>query len=146
MNKSVDYIQRVGREPSAERKQEIEKVYQDLKSMTKELRPDLLSIDWKDSPCFYVSAQDAGRTALVLGPFRNEVDCRHWAYRKTEQGGDRFKRHALDEALLKLDAWSSFYAIGMVNMVNGNRDGKLNAALKPDGLWDGLDFELEAKA
>lgn len=101
--------------------------------------------NWKDSPCFYVSVQDAGRTALVLGPFRNEADCRHWAYRATEDVGDRLKRNALCKALDKVDSRSHFYAIGMVKMANGNREGKLNAMLKPDGLWDGLDFELQEK-
>jgi hypothetical protein len=103
----------------------------------------MMSSNWKDAPCFYVSAQDAGRTALVLGPFRNEEDCRLWAYRTPEDGGDRLKRFLLDKALLKKDPWSSFYAIGMVKMANGNREGKLNAAFKPDGLWDGFDFELK---
>lgn len=103
-------------------------------------------MDWKDEPCSYVSAQDAGRTALVLGPFRDEATCRKWAYRTDEDGGDRHKRHLLDKALEKLDPWSHFYAIGMVKMVNGLREGKLNRALRPDGLWTGFDLECGFQA
>ena len=48
--------------------------------------------NWTDNPCWYVSVQDAGRTALVPGPFRAESECRQYAYQKSEEGGNPAKR------------------------------------------------------
>lgn len=82
--------------------------------------------NWTDGPCFYVSVQDAGRTALVLGPFQQEADCRAWAYRDPADGGDPDKCDRLRKEADKRDPRSWFYAWGMVKMANGHREGVLN--------------------
>ena len=82
--------------------------------------------NWTDSPCFYASVQDAGRTALVLGPFEHEAECREWAYREAEDGGNSAKCSRLRDVADKRDPRSWFYAWGMVKMANGHRDGVLN--------------------
>ena len=53
--------------------------------------------NWTDTLAWYVSVQDAGRTALVLGPFCNEAECRQYAYSggSSELGGDTPKHYAL---------------------------------------------------
>ena len=84
--------------------------------------------NWTDNPCWYVSVQDAGRTALVLGPFRAESECRQYAYREMEEGGNSAKRHQVDKAA-ECDPRSWFYSWGMVKMQNGHRDGCLNSRM-----------------
>ena len=84
--------------------------------------------NWTDNPCWYVSVQDAGRTALVLGPFRAESECRQYAYREMEEGGNSAKRHQVDKAA-ECDPRSWFYSWGMVKMQNGRRDGCLNSRM-----------------
>lgn len=82
--------------------------------------------DWKQGPCFYVSVVDAGRVALVLGPFQHEADCRAWAYRDPAEGGDPSKCNRLRHEADRLDPRSCFYAWGMVKYANGQREGVMN--------------------
>ena len=99
--------------------------------------------NWTDNPCWYVSVRDAGRTGLVLGPFLTEAECRQYAYSEgngepdTEPGGDTAKHYALVKLAESKDCKAWFYAWGMVKMPNGHRDGVLNSAMRPDGLWTG---------
>jgi hypothetical protein len=97
--------------------------------------------NWSDEPCFYASCVDGGRMALLLGPFRNEEDCRKWSYYDVESGGDRWRHGALCRAAEAFDARAVFYAFGMVRMKDGSHIGKLNDQLRLDGLWTGYDFE-----
>ena len=80
--------------------------------------------NWTDNPCYYVSICDG--KALMLGPFANEADCRQWAYYSDQDGGNRWKHTALLRKGEDLDAWSHFYAWGMVKMATGHQSGKLN--------------------
>lgn len=85
--------------------------------------------NWTDNPCWYASVVDAGKTALVLGPFATEAECRLWAYRDQADGGDATKHAKLRAAGESKDPWSAFYSWGMVKMPNGYRDGVLNGLL-----------------
>lgn len=80
---------------------------------------------------WYCSVRDAGRTALVLGPFATEAACRRWAYydESSEYGGAPGLHKRLLDAADARDPRSWFYSWGMVKMPNGYRDGVLNAAL-----------------
>jgi hypothetical protein len=76
---------------------------------------------------FYVSVIDAGRTGLVLGPFDTEAECRAWAYRDSESGGDARLHDRLVKAACDCTggrAW--FYAWGMVRVEGETRPGVLN--------------------
>jgi len=84
--------------------------------------------NWTDDPCWYVSVIDAGRTALLLGPFNTEAACRQWAYRAPEDGGNPVKCGSLRN-LCKMDPWAWFYSYGMVKMQNGHREALLNTRL-----------------
>ncbi len=90
---------------------------------------------WADNPCWYVSVQDAGRTSLVLGPFRTEAACREWAYytESTEPGGSP-KHSKLIQLAEGRDCRSWFYAWGMTKMANGYRSGVLNSAAEALGF------------
>lgn len=84
--------------------------------------------NYTDRECWYASVQDAGKTALVLGPFATEHACRRWAYRDPTDGGSSFHNRLLEVACQRdVKAW--FYSWGMVKMANGYREGVLNAAL-----------------
>lgn len=83
--------------------------------------------NWADGPCFYASVTDAGKLALILGPFKTEKECRQWAYYDEEDGGDIHKANDLRDACHKTDPKSVFYAYGMVKMPNGYREGIFNA-------------------
>ena len=97
--------------------------------------------NWTDRPVWYVSVRDAGRTALVLGPFRSETICREWAYRNLEDGGSCNHNHLLTLAEQR-DPKSWFYSWGMVKMQNGHRDGALNQLVSNDlRINGGIDFE-----
>ena len=85
--------------------------------------------NWTDNPCWYASVQDAGRTALVLGPFETEAECRTWAYRTPEDGGDAVKHDRMVKTACDRDAKAWFYSWGMVKMANGHREGVLNQAM-----------------
>ncbi len=80
---------------------------------------------WADDPCWYCSVQDAGRTALILGPFRTEAACRQWAYRDATDGGSD-KHNLLVKLACDRDAKAWFYSWGMVKYANGYRDGVMN--------------------
>jgi hypothetical protein len=99
--------------------------------------------NWTDSPCWYVSVRDAGRMALVLGPFTSEAECRQYAYSDskgapdTEPGGNTALHYRLVKIAEEHDSRSWFYSWGMVKMENGHRDGVLNKYVRADGLWTG---------
>lgn len=93
--------------------------------------------NWTDNPCWYVSVQDAGRTALVLGPFTTEAECREYAYNDAESGGTH-KHNAVLKAAEEMDPKSWFYAWGMVKVANGYYEPRLmNERFRSDGLWTG---------
>lgn len=92
--------------------------------------------NWVDSPCWYVSVQDAGRTQVVLGPFPTEASCREWAYRDAEDGGTA-KASRLREIASKRDPKSWFYAWGMVKTEHGYSSGCLNPDF-PDSELDAI--------
>ncbi len=92
--------------------------------------------NWVDSPCWYVSVQDAGRTQIVLGPFPTEASCREWAYRDAEDGGTA-KASRLREIASKRDPKSWFYAWGMVKTEHGYSSGCLNPDF-PDSEVDAI--------
>ena len=97
--------------------------------------------NYTDRPCWYASVQDAGRTALVLGPFATEMRCREWAYRDGADGGDT-RKHARLLKAAECDPKSWFYAWGMTLMANGHRDGVLNRKLaeaETDMHWEPLE-------
>lgn len=81
---------------------------------------------WIDKPCFYVSVIDGPKFGLLLGPFREESECRKWAYLDTQSGGDRDKYCRLVNQAGECDPWAGFYSYGMVKMTNGHREGVLN--------------------
>lgn len=83
--------------------------------------------NWTDNACFYASATDAGKLALILGPFQTEEECREWAYTGEEDGGNFAKAVSLRNACHEMDPKSVFYAYGMVKTENGYRDGIFNA-------------------
>lgn len=62
---------------------------------------------------FYVSAQDAGKTAILLGPFTDENLCREYAYVDPLSGGNTQKHIDLLNSIHTIDPKSVFYAIGM---------------------------------
>jgi hypothetical protein len=96
---------------------------------------DMKRGNYTDGPCFYCSVQDAGKSALVLGPFALESECRQYAYADSEgapdsePGGNTAKHFALVKEAEKRDPKSWFYAWGMAKAPNGYRDGVLNKFL-----------------
>lgn len=82
-------------------------------------------------PQFFVSARDAGKTALVLGPFTNEESCRKYAYRPNDGGSDEFFK-VLD-AVCKIDPKAWFASFGMVMIKDGSYSAFLN---RIDPSWD----------
>jgi hypothetical protein len=80
---------------------------------------------------YFVTCQDAGKTALLLGPFTDEDTCKKYAY------GD--ESQMVRDACIKIDQKAHFYAFGMVKVANTEKDhftGILNK-LYPDE-WDGV--------
>jgi hypothetical protein len=90
--------------------------------------------NWTDEPCFYASVQDAGKTGLLLGPFKNEKDCRGFAYYHEEDGGNHEEHSMLQSIAEKCDPRSVFYAFGMVKLETGRRSGVLNKFFEPIGF------------
>ncbi len=80
--------------------------------------------NWTDKECYYVDCADAGKFALLLGPFREHEAAQNMV--------DSVMNYAP-----KLDAKAHFYAYGTVKMANGHRDGLLNGHYRKDGLWTG---------
>lgn len=97
--------------------------------------------NWTDSPCFYVTATDAGRWVALLGPFREEAVCRSWAY-CAASGGEQAKHNAVIQEAERLDPGSAFYSFGMVKCADGHKEGKFNERFSP-GCWTGGDFKLK---
>lgn len=64
---------------------------------------------------FFVSLRDAGRTALLLGPFSNEADCRRYAYSDPEEGGSD-KHNEMRDAIYEIDRSAHFMCWGMVKI------------------------------
>ena len=76
---------------------------------------------------YFVSARDAGKTALILGPFSNEEKCREYAYCTSCDGGNYSHHLSVLYAIHEIDPKSYFYAIGMIRVKAGiNRTGILN--------------------
>ena len=83
---------------------------------------------------FFVSCVDGAKTALILGPFRDEELCRQYAYIDPKNGGDRTKHMSVITACHVLDPKSHFYSFGMVKTKDGRmRSGVLQEA---DPAWD----------
>lgn len=68
--------------------------------------------------CFYATAVDAGRYALLVGPFATKEDADVYGY------GD--KHNAVMDAACSADSWAAFYGFGVTKLATGQRDGKLN--------------------
>lgn len=66
---------------------------------------------------FYVSAQDAGKTAILLGPFTDEKLCREYAYADPKDGGNLQKHTDMLDTIYEIDPKSTFYALGMFKVV-----------------------------
>lgn len=92
-----------------------------------------------DAPCWYASVQDNGRTALVLGPFETEAQCRQWAYYDTADGGNPAKHNRLTR-VAECDPRSHWYSWGMVKLENGYKTGCLNSRI-PEAASDMLERE-----
>lgn len=83
---------------------------------------------------YFVSARDAGKTALILGPFTTEKKCREYAYQENCDGGHYTHHLSVLHAIHEIDRKSYFYSIGMVKVKDGiNRKGILNQV---DPSWD----------
>ena len=65
---------------------------------------------------YFVSIQDAGRSAFILGPFFNEDECREYAYSEIEEKGDLQKHHEMKTDAYKIDPKSHFYSWGMAKI------------------------------
>lgn len=78
-------------------------------------RPRRLKVDPRPGH-YYVCAVDAGRVALVAGPFRYHRQAR------------RFYRKAKDAAL-HADLWALFYRWGTCRTEHGRKAGVLNEQL-----------------
>jgi hypothetical protein len=72
--------------------------------------------NWSDSPCFYVSIQDAGRHAVVAGPF-------------IEHAAALAALPTAREIGYKADPWSHFYSWGTCKLETGHKTGSLNTKL-----------------
>ena len=68
---------------------------------------------WTDSPCYYVSARDAGRYSLLAGPYRTHDEALGMV--------DRCR-----DVACELDPWAWFYAFGTCRVATGRKDGVLN--------------------
>lgn len=79
--------------------------------------------DWIDHECYYIDCIDAGRVALVAGPYRT-LD---------EAEADR---SAVQELAYKVDDRSWFYLWGTCKVINGHRSGVLNDKINPYS-WTG---------
>ena len=82
--------------------------------------------NWTDEPCWYASIQDNGRTALLLGPFRTEDECRKYAYSSEEHGGNTKLHSEMLNYATEVDQKAWWYSYGMVKMKTGHRNGCLN--------------------
>lgn len=78
-------------------------------------KPRRLAVDPRPGH-YYVSVIDAGRHALLLGPFRYHRQAR------------RFVR-AVREHAEEVDPWATFYAFGTCRCSGGARPGIFNDAL-----------------
>lgn len=78
---------------------------------------------------FYVSCQDAGRTALILGPFTSESACKQYAY-------DDQHRIPVLNAVCEIDPKAWFAAWGMVKVADYEKPGFLNR-IDPE-KWNGI--------
>ena len=92
--------------------------------------------DKETSPAYYMTMQDAGRTAFLLGPFAAESDCRRYAYDSREDGGDSTLHHAIQQIVYEVDPKTHFASWGMAKTETAIRTGILHS-LYPHG-------ELEA--
>ena len=86
--------------------------------------------NFRDKPCFYATVINAGKTALLAGPFENESDCRQWAYSDEEDGGNIVKHHLLYQETCRVDCRAHWYSWGMVKMPNGHRDGIISKVIE----------------
>ena len=72
--------------------------------------------NWTDNPCYYVSIKDAGKFAVVVGPFQTHQEALNMVEPAITAGHEA-------------DPKSWFYAWGTCKMENGHRDGGLNKKL-----------------
>ena len=73
--------------------------------------------NWRDGECYYADCVDAGKVALLAGPFR------------THQEALDILDRATDLAMDYGDPKAVFYAYGTCKMPNGKRLGLLNEKL-----------------
>lgn len=85
--------------------------------------------NWTDDPCFYVSIRDAGKFALVAGPFQTHESALA-AVKAARKIG------------CEVDPWAWFYGWGTCKTEHGYTSGRLNEKLAVDhpeihcGKWD----------
>lgn len=73
--------------------------------------------NWRDGECYYVDAADAGKVALLAGPFQTH-----------QQALDIYEQ-ARELALNYGDPRAWFYSYGTCKMPDGKRLGLLNSKL-----------------
>ena len=90
--------------------------------------------NWTDAECYYIDAVDAGRVALLLGPYRT--------LEAAQADLDKLRGQIVDECCRR-DAKAWFYAYGTSKWKTGHRDGMLNEVFSP-GRWDGNEIQTRA--
>ena len=86
---------------------------------------------------YFVSCRDAGKTALVLGPFTNEKDCRRYAYSESDEGGSS-EYLSVNRAVCELDGKAHFASWGMLRIKDVKENEKYQGFLNkvnPE-VWD----------
>ena len=76
---------------------------------------------------FYMSIRDGPKTVFLLGPFKNEADCRRYAYSEPEEGGDAYLHNAVQQICHEIDPKTHFAEWGMARMDSGKRTGALQS-------------------
>lgn len=86
---------------------------------------------------FFVSCRDAGKTALILGPFTTETECRKYAYSDTGDGGSP-ECITVNDAVCKIDGRAHFAAWGMLKIKDVKPEEKYLGLLNrvDPGTWD----------
>jgi len=86
---------------------------------------------------FFVSCRDAGKTALILGPFTTETECRKYAYSEPEDGGSP-ECITVKDTVCKIDGRAHFASWGMLKIKDVKPEEKYRGLLNrvDPGMWD----------
>jgi hypothetical protein len=85
---------------------------------------------------FYVTVRDGPKTAFLLGPFKNEADCRKYAYSELEDGGNRALHNAVQQICYEVDPKVHFADFGMARTDTTKRTGCLQSMYPHGELED----------